>query len=33
MSGDVYWYGGKSPWPKEPPKYFGFRFGGRLDAV
>ena len=30
---DVYWYGGKSPWPKEPPKYFGFRFGGRLQSI
>ena len=29
----VYWYGGKSPWPKEPPKYFGFRFGGRLQSI
>jgi len=28
-----YWYGAHSPWPKEPPKYFGFRFHGRLQSI
>ncbi len=29
----VYWYGDGRPWPKEPPVYFGFRFGGRLQSI
>jgi hypothetical protein len=28
-----YWYGTEPPWPKEPPKYFGFRYGGRLQSI
>ena len=30
---NCYWYPDRSPWPKEPPKYFGFRFGGRLQSI
>src|SRR5581483_11872638 len=29
----VYWYGEGRSWPKEPPVYFGFRFGGQLQSI
>lgn len=30
----LYWYpAGKAGWPKQPPNYIGFRYGGRLRSI
>ena len=28
-----YWYPARKGWPKQPPNYIGFRYGGRLQSI